>query len=297
MKRILLFAVAALLLASCSQKPNTNAIWLWSKYMTEVDLDELVQKDIRNVILHEKAFTAHGVDSTLDFVKQAQKKGVKVHIWFQCFYKEGKWVNPVDDENNRYKQEYFDEVIARAVQYVDWGVDGIHLDYIRFGGTAHKHNPSEEITATGCVTEFCRQIAEACRKHNPKIVLSAALMPEPDSEYYYGQDPAQMGQYLDILMPMIYRHSGGYKKNDEGWAVRVANHFAEKGAPAVVWAGTTTYRDKDPQDFGQEDENPVPMTAEETLVDCRDLTTSKAVGIVLFRFGLGEIPDMHGLWD
>ena len=70
MKRILLFAVATLLLASCSQKPNTNAIWLWSKYMTEVDLDELVQKDIRNVILHEKAFTAHGVDSTLDFVKQ-----------------------------------------------------------------------------------------------------------------------------------------------------------------------------------------------------------------------------------
>ena len=153
------------------------------------------------------------------------------------------------------------------------------------------------VDATPFGRDVVGELAEACRKHNPKIVLSAALMPEPDSEYYYGQDPAQMGQYLDILMPMIYRHSGGYKKNDEGWAVRVANHFAEKGAPAVVWAGTTTYRDKDPQDFGPEDENPVPMTAEETLVDCRDLTTSKAVGIVLFRFGLGEIPDMHGLWD
>lgn len=298
MKRLLIAALALFALVSCQkEKPNTNAFWLWSKYMTEVNIDEMVSKDIKNIILHEKAFTAHGVDSTLAFVKEAQKKGCKVHIWFQAFYKDGKWINPVDDENNCYKQDYFDEVIARAVQYVEWGVDGIHLDYIRFGGTAWKHNPSEEITATGCVTEFCRQISEAVRKVNPKIVLSAALMPEPDSEYYYGQDPAQMGQYLDILMPMIYRYSGGYKHNDAGWAVRVANHFAEKGKPAVVWAGTTTYRDR-PDAGDADDDTPIPMTPEQMLADCQEFANeSEAVGVVLFRYGLGEFPDLHGLWD
>lgn len=290
MKRILIILAFTLALASCKQAPvNTNGIWLWSKFMNEVDLDDLHAKAIDNIILHEKAFEAHGVDSTLAFIHEAQSKGMKVHIWFQAFYKDGKWINPVDDSLNRYKQEYFDEVIERAVKYVGYGVDGIHLDYIRFGGTAHKHNPSEEITATGCVTEFCRQINKATKAANPKIILSAALMPEPDSEYYYGQDPAQMGQYIDILMPMIYFHCDSYRKGGRPWAKMVADHFATKGAPAKVWAGLTTYEDT-------ETEHVVPMNAERILQDCRMFTDStKAEGVVLFRYGLGELPDLNEL--
>ena len=290
MKRILIILAFTLALASCKQAPvNTNGIWLWSKFMNEVDLDDLHAKAIDNIILHEVAFEKHGVDSTLAFIHEAQSKGMKVHIWFQAFYKDGKWINPVDDSLNRYKQEYFDEVIERAVKYVGYGVDGIHLDYIRFGGTAHKHNPSEEITATGCVTEFCRQINAATKKANPKISLSAALMPEPDSEYYYGQDPAQMGQYIDILMPMIYFHCDSYRKGGRPWAKMVADHFATKGAPAKVWAGLTTYEDT-------ETEHVVPMNAERILQDCRMFTDStKAEGVVLFRYGLGELPDLNEL--
>ena len=177
MKRIFIFFALVLALASCKQAPvNTNGIWLWSKFMNEVNLDDLHAKAIDNIILHEVAFERHGVDSTMAFIHEAQGKGMKVHIWFQAFYKDGKWINPVDDSLNRYKQEYFDEVIERAIRYVKYGVDGIHLDYIRFGGTAHKHNPSEEITATGCVTEFCKQISQATKAVNPKIILSASGM-------------------------------------------------------------------------------------------------------------------------
>lgn len=295
MKRIISFAAVALCLlltSSCrtgtEQEPNRIGIWLWSKYMTEVDLDEMARKDIKNIVLNEKAFEAHGVDSTLAFVKEAQEKGCKVHIWFQAFYQEGKWFNPVDDENNCYKQDFFDEVIARALKYVDWGVDGIHLDYIRFGGTAWKHNPSEEITAVGCVTEFCRQLNKAVKAANPKVILSAAVMPEPYSEELYGQDPALMGQYLDVLMPMIYFRSG-YSRKEAAWPVKVADYFAEKGAPAEVWAGITTYT-ANPDDTGV-----TPMSEEEILRDAKLFKKSKAKGIVLFRFGLGTMPDMN-LW-
>lgn len=291
MKKYFAIALLALSLLACKRvEPNFNGIWLWSKFMNEVDLDEFAAKDIKNIILHEVAFERHGVDSTLAFVKEAHDRGMKVHIWFQAFYKDGKWINPVNDSLNCYKQDYFDEVIERAVRYVNYGVDGIHLDYIRFGGTAWKHNPSEEITATGCVTEFCRQISIAVKAVNPKIVLSAALMPEPDSEYYYGQDPAQMGQYIDILMPMIYFHCDSYRKGGEEWAVKVANHFATKGAPAKVWAGMTTYYDTDTTKV-------VPMTAEQIRHDCELFTGTQAEGIVLFRYGLGDLPDLHGLWD
>ena len=291
MRRIFTILALALSLAGCRQaaEPCANGIWLWSKYMNDADLDEFAAKDIRNVILHEVSFERHGTDSTLAFITEAQKRGIKVHIWFQCFYKDGKWINPVDDSLNRYKQEYFDEVIERAVKYVGYGVDGIHLDYIRFGGTAYKHNPSEEITATGCVTEFCRQINAATKAANPGIILSAALMPEPDSEYYYGQDPAQMGQYIDILMPMIYFHCDSYRKGGAPWAREVADHFAAKGAPAKVWAGLTTYEDTDT-------EKVVPMSAERILDDCRMmLDSTMAEGVVLFRYGLGDIPDLNAL--
>ena len=292
MKRFIISILAlTLALAACKPEaePNFNGIWLWSKFMPEVNLDTLAAKDIKNIILHEVSFERHGVDSTLDFISEAHKRGMKVHIWFQAFYKEGKWINPVDDSLNRYKQEYFDEVIDRAVKYVGYGVDGIHLDYIRFGGTAWKHNPSEEITATGCVTEFCRQINAATKAANPDIILSAALMPEPDSEYYYGQDPAKMGQYIDILMPMIYFHCDSYRKGGRPWAQMVADHFATKGAPAKVWAGLTTYYDTDSTKV-------VPMDAEGILKDCRMfIDSTMAEGVVLFRYGLGDLPDLHEL--
>lgn len=276
--------------AAVSDTGANTGIWLWSQYMKTVNLDILAGNDIRNIFLHEVAFTNHGTDATVEFVRSAHAQGLKVHIWLQCFYSNGSWVNPVDDANNRYKQEYFDEVIARAVKYAGYGVDGIHLDYIRFGGTAYKHNPSAEITAVGCVTEFCRQISVATKAVNPDLVLSAALMPEPNSEYYYGQNPAQMGQYIDILIPMIYFRTDGYRSGGSAWAVNVANHFATKGAPAKVWAGITTYYDTDSS-------KTVGMSASEIRSDCEIFTATKAEGVVLFRYGIGAIPDLNGLWS
>ena len=273
-----------------SDKDSNTGIWLWSQYMNSVNLDVLAGNNIQNIFLHEVAFTSHGLSSTQAFIKSAHAQGLKVHIWLQCFYSGGSWVNPVDDENNRYDQEYFDEVIGRAVKYVGYGVDGIHLDYIRFGGTAYKHNPSAEITATGCVTEFCRQISAATKAANPDIILSAALMPEPDSEYYYGQNPAQMGKYMDILIPMIYFRTGGYRSGGQAWAVNVANHFATKGAPAQVWAGLTTYEDTDSA-------STVPMSDSKIRSDCSLFAGTKATGVVLFRYGLGGVPDLNGMFE
>jgi hypothetical protein len=71
----------------------------------------------------------------------------------------------------------------------------------------------------------------------------------------------------------------------------VADHFARKGAPATVWAGLTTYEDTDST-------KAVPMETERILADCRMFAdSSMATGVVLFRYGLGDLPDLHGLWN
>lgn len=299
-KLSILFAAALLCLSgfqTMAARPakvsrnNTNAIWAWSSHMTKIDLDEMVRKDIGNIILNEAAFTKHGKDSTMAFIKAAEKRGIMVHIWFQCCYKNGKWAYPIDDENNCYKQDFYDEVVARACKYVDWGVKGIHLDYIRFGGSAYKHHPSFEVTATGCITEFCRQLNKAIKAKNPKVIISAAVMPEPNSEWWYGQNPESMGQYIDIFMPMIYRHSPGYRHNGPEWSAEVAKFFVEHGKPAKVWAGTTTYTSK--PNGGEEDV--VPLDAATILKECKDFIGIGVEGIALFRYDLGEIPDMHDI--
>ena len=99
-----------------------------------------------------------------------------------------------------------------------------------------------------------------------------------------------MGQYIDILMPMIYFHCDSYRKGGREWAKMVADHFATKGAPAKVWAGLTTYYDTDSTKV-------IPMDAEQILGDCRMFADSTlAEGVVLFRYGLGELPELGNLW-
>ena len=89
---------------------------------------------------------------------------------------------------------------------------------------------------------------------------------------------------------MIYFRTGGYRSGGQTWAVNVANHFATKGSPAKVWAGITTYEDTDSA-------STVPMSASKIRSDCELFVGTKAEGVVLFRYGLGEIPDLNGLWE
>jgi hypothetical protein len=136
----------------------------------------------------------------------------------------------------------------------------------------------------------------AVKAINPDVILSAALMPEIDSEYYYGQNPADMAKYIDILMPMVYRY--GYAGEDKSleWVNEVTNWFVEKAAEnAEVWVGIQTYTvDLEKVDEG---EHVIAMNAEQLKADCVDVTNTNATGLVLFRHGIGDFPDVNDLWE
>lgn len=271
-------------------KTRRLGFWAWSSHVPSLMAEDcsmmksLKSKGYDHIILNYAAFYPSARKTTLQFIEAAEAIGLTVHAWIQCFHNSSGWINPIDDEGNRYKDEIFEEIINNAKFYIeDFGVKGVHLDYIRFGGTAYKHNPSAEVNAVGAVTRCCRELRELCDSYEEGLVTSAALMPDDtDDYYYYGQNHNEMGKYIHVLMPMIYRYSYGY--SDESCR-RAAKKFADNTGGAECWAGLTTYRGDDSKVY--------PMDAEGIMKDCEVFKGSGAKGLVLFRYGLGEFPDMN----
>ena len=271
---------------------HRNAIWAWSSHVADMmDNDAAKLKNLKalgydHVILNYVAFEAEANrKNTVKFLEKCEELGIVVHAWIQCFYKNG-WISPVDDENGCYREDLYAEIRDKARHYIeDFGVKGLHLDYIRFGGTAYKHIVSAEVNAIGAVNRCCREIREITDSYEEGLVTSAALMPERGSEQYYGQSPSGMGKYIHVLMPMAYRYSYGW--GDEG-CKRIINYFAQNGQPAEVWAGITSYT-------GNDSAGVKGMDAGAMRKDIDVFMDSDAKGLVLFRYGLGEFPDVNDL--
>ncbi len=271
------------------EEGNTIAIWVRRSDAMTFDLEGLCKNGIGNIILHEWALKDNGTAKVNAICARAHQLGMRVHFWLQCFWwnDDIKWRLPVIDRSGstpaRYNQELFDEVIGRALGYMDLDIDGIHFDYIRFGGTASKHNwPEDGITGIGAITEFCRQANSRLKGKDPDIILSAALMGERGSQNAYGQDPAQMTQYIDVILPMAYISSYNYSQSVN---VTVANWFADRCNDKQCWHGISTYNS-----------NTQGLSKAELLRDCSNITSSRAHGIALFRYGLGDIPNLTGMF-
>ena len=271
---------------------HKTAVWVWSSHTAELmDNDAAKLRNIKklgydHILLNFAAFQEYNLLKTLPFLEKCDELGINVHAWMQCFYKNGSWISPVDDENKCYKEDVFADIRDHARFYIEnFGVKGLHLDYIRFGGTASKHNPSADVTAVGAVNRCCRELREISDSYDEGLIMSAALMPEPNTEYAYGQSPSQMGKYIHILMPMLYRYT--YKWSDSG-CKSTTNWFCNNSGGADVWAGITTYT-------GNDSGGVKGMDAEAMRKDIDIFLDTKAKGIVLFRYGLGTFPDVNDL--
>ena len=270
--------------------------------MKEAPVQEWAQKGIGHVMLNEAAFwrtDLYGIDDVYAFAAECRKYGVKPHVWIQCFSRNKKWTFPVDEDTMTLKQEYFDDMVQRAEGYIKAGFEGIHLDYIRFCGNAEKFNcPDKGLTAVGVVNECCRQIHDAVKAINPDAIVSAALMPEISSESRYGQRPSEMAQWIDVLIPMIYRYDYYGENKTTQWAEELTKWFVENKANAQVWVGIQTYSvNVEEKRSGVQGGGVYPLDADAILHECQILKDSGADGVVLFRHGLGTLPDLNGFWD
>ena len=270
---------------------HRNAVWAWSSHVSDMmandaaNLKKLKELGYDHILLNFVAFESVNRRNTIPFLEKCEELGINVHAWMQCFYNGG-WVSPVDDANKCYREDLYADIREHARMYLEeYGVKGLHLDYIRFGGTASRHIVSAEVNAIGAVNRCCRELREITDSYDEGLVISAALMPEKNSEQYYGQSPSGMGKYIHILMPMAYRYSYGW--GDAG-CKDIVNWFADNSASAEVWAGITTYT-------GNDDAGVKGMSAEALRKDIDVFMDSRAKGLVLFRYGLGTFADVTDL--
>ncbi len=152
----------------------------------------------------------------------------------------------------------------------NYNIDGIHLDYVRYPGTAYKYKGGTET-----ITSFVKKVYENVKQIKPKAMVSAALMPECSvNAYYYGQDYAKLAPYLDFIVPMIYK--GNYNKNS-AWIASTTKWIVEHSGGKPVLSGLQTY---------QSDDKVIQITANELKEDIKSSINNGASGYVLFRYGL-----------
>lgn len=237
--------------------------WVFGRDMKNVNLEELKNKKVNHIFLNYYAFEAHGENEVKQWINNANKNNINVHIWMQCFYK-GDWINPATNDMS-YK-------IEEAKKYANIeGVYGIHLDYLRYPGNAYKTSGGTE-----AINNFVREI----KNNIPNKVLSCAVMPENDAEYYYGQDFSELGKYLNFIIPMQYK--GNYSAGTS-WLASTTRDFSSK---ATIWSGLQSYKSDDDTSL---------LSKEELKNDVRTCMSNGAKGVIIFRYGLSENIDFDGV--
>lgn len=247
-----------------------NGYWLWPMHMKSVNLKSLASRGTKHIFLNAYSFSVHGKSSVVSFIKKAHSYGMKVHIWMQVCYDGNNWVSPVRDDGS-FKYGFLNRKVSEAVRYARVsGVDGVHFDYMRFGGTAYLHKNSDKV-----INYFVKKASIKIHKVRPNSMVSVALMPEPSAMlHYYGQDVPTMSKYVDALLPMVYK--GNYNQ-PRSWITSVTKTFVGQSNGAQIWTGLQAYHS---------DNNPTTLSHSLLLKDAKAAMKGGAKGVVLFRIGI-----------
>lgn len=248
---------------------NNNGMWLFASDMKKVNFNTLEKYGTKHILLNFMAFHYYGKSYVESWIKKANNHGIKVHIWMQVFYGDHGWQYPAKNGKINYKM--INSKVKEAVKYAKVkGVAGVHFDYIRYPGTAYKHGGSVK-----AVNLFVKKSSAAIHGVNKKLIVSAAIMPEPSSmKYYYAQDVPTMGKYFDALVPMVYK--GNYHAGAK-WIKSTTKIFAKQSKKAQIWTGLQGYRS---------DSHVSKLPAKELMNDANAAINGGADGVIIFRFTL-----------
>ena len=252
------------------KQARNNGIWLLSMDMESVNFDKLQKLGTKHIFLNAKAIERFGKTYVETFAQEAKSHGIKVHLWMQVFFTAASgWINPV--KNGKVNTKLINSKVKEAKTLAKVkGIGGVHFDYVRYPGNAHQYKNSVK-----AVNSFIKKASKAVHKVNKKLIVSAAIMPEPSAmKKYYAQDIPTMSKYVDALVPMVYK--GNYHAGTK-WIKSVTKAFVKQSKKAKVWTGIQTYKS---------DENLKKLSAKALMKDADSAALGGAYGVILFRYGI-----------
>ena len=254
-----------------------HAYWMWSDAVNNFDPWKLKNSGITDIFFLTKGTSGNLYYNELEHaINLCKKSGIRVHAWVICFNdkSKGSWIDPTDQNY----QDYLRNIISNLINNYD--IDGIHLDYVRYSGNAKNNHAAWQQTggtsaAVNTITNFVHSIYDLIKLNNHELALSAALMPEKwDNPNLYGQDYTKLADYLDFLVPMIYK---GTYKEDTNWIGTTTKWIVENSKGKPVITGILTYHS---------DEDQTMLPAWELSLDAKTALNNGALGFALFRYGL-----------
>ena len=256
---------------------NGYGYWIFGSDMKKVNLNTLASQGTTDLFLNFYAIQVYGQSAVESWIASANNLGMRVHIWMQAFY-DGDWINPV--KNGAPNQAFFNDKIIEAKEYAKIkGVAGVHIDYLRYPGNAYKTSGG-----TAAINEFVKQITSEVHGVNSSLIVSCAIMPETtDNKYYYGQDMAVISEYMDVVIPMIYK--GNYNSSTS-WIKSTTKWFVDNSKGAKIWAGLQGY---------YSDDNVANLPSSEIKADSQVAINSGASGVIIFRWGLTNLVNFKSL--
>ena len=218
---------------------NHYGYWAYGSDMYDIDFADMEQHGVTDIFLNYYAFTRFNESDVVSWIGDANQHDIKVHIWAQIFYYGGKWIRPIN--NGVINYEYFNNKTDELVRYANVpGVSGIHYDYLRYSGSKEYNNSAEQNPGgMEAITEFVTMSTTAIRNVNSNLIISAAIMPEPEALIpWYGDDYEKISQYMDVIIPMVY--TANYRQNVT-WVKETTEWFVDNSKGAEVWTGLQGY--------------------------------------------------------
>ena len=262
-----------------SEIPYGYGYWVRYSDMYKLDLASLAAQGTRHILLHCYAVDEYGANSVSSWATRANSYGIKVHLWMQIAYSGGSW-HAMANRDGTFNYGFINSKVNEAKYYASIpGISGVHFDYLRFGGTAYNFP-----NAAASINYFVKTAVSAVKSVNPNCLVSAALMPEPNSMLYYdGQDYPTLTKYLDFVLPMVYK--GNYHQN-AAWIQSITKWFVDNSNGAQVWTGLQSYRS---------DEDITYLPVSELAGDAQAALNGGARGVVMFRWGVTNFINFNNL--
>ncbi|MGC9516696.1 MAG: putative glycoside hydrolase [Methanomicrobiales archaeon] len=259
-----------------SQYLNSKGYWVWASYANTINFDSLKRQGVTDVFILTKGSTGTIYTSALKTVLYKSKgTGIRVHAWIVCFKDSSKsssgWIDP---QNVDY-QNYLIKIIGDITK--NYGINGIHLDYVRYSGVASKNRAAYQQTPHGAetITDFVKRVYEKVKSIKSTVAVSGVIKAETAaSREWYGQDYGELAQYLDLMVPMIYKSSYG---QDSAWIGKTTKYIVEKCNGTPILAGVENYL------LSPEFK---PLSTLTLNYDINMARINGAIGSVIFRYGI-----------